>query len=195
MARIGGEGLAAGAGLIEKISFCANIAGHEKSSSLSLLSLEGVYGSRFAAPLDGAVGGRPGRHRCRSSGVYATRLQLHGVGAGTDRHRGVCRGVFGLLRVDRAHAADLAGNSGAARPRHADELRHSAHAGQDGADGVLALCRADGAVARDGVPGLHRNERGAGVLHHRRHLRCDEPLWLYDAARSLAVRLVSCSWG
>ena len=39
------------------------------------------------------------------------------------------------------------------------------------AAGILALCRVDGAIARDGVPGLHRDERGAGVLHHRRHLR------------------------
>jgi hypothetical protein len=30
----------------------------------------------------------------------------------------------------------------------------------------------------------------ARVLHHRRDVRCDEPVWLYDRDRSVAVRLV-----
>ena len=34
------------------------------------------------------------------------------------------------------------------------------------------------------------DERRAGVLHHCRHLRGDEPLRLHDAARPVAVRLV-----
>src|ERR1700719_4151002 len=162
----------------------------EESPSLSLLSLEGVYGFRFAAPLDGAVGGRRGRHRCRPSGLHAPRLQLHGVGARAHRYRGLCRGVFGLLRVDREDTAALAGHSGAARPRDADELWRAADAGEHIAARLLDLCRADGLVARHGVPGLYRGERRARVLHHRRHLRRDEPLRLYDAARPVAVRLI-----
>ena len=48
---------------------------------------------------------------------------------------------------------------------------------------VLGLCRGDGAVAGLGLPGVHRRQHRARLLHHRRHLRGDEPLRLHDAAR------------
>ena len=46
------------------------------------------------------------------------------------------------------------------------------------------FCRADGAVAGLDIPGVHRGQHRARVLHHRRHLRGDEPLRLHDEARS-----------
>src|ERR1700731_3680868 len=92
------------------------ISEHEESSSL--LSLEGFYGSWFAAPLDGAAGGRcPGRHRCRPAGLYASHLQLHGVGAGAYRHRRLRLRPIRVLPAAGAHAADLGGHAGPDWPR------------------------------------------------------------------------------
>src|SRR5262252_10145642 len=75
--------------VFERVSFRVNIARVRNFPRSSAL-LGGVYGSRFAAPLDGAVGGRPGRYRCRPAGLYAPCLQLHGIGARAHRDRGLC---------------------------------------------------------------------------------------------------------
>ena len=54
----------------------------------------------------------------------------------------------------------------------------------------LAFCGRDGPVAGLRVPGVHRREHRPHLLHHRDHVRRDQPLRLHDQARSLEVRLV-----
>ena len=52
------------------------------------------------------------------------------------------------------------------------------------------ICRRDGAVPGWHLPGVHRRLDRAGVLHHCRDLRSDEPLRLHDQDRSFRFWLV-----
>ena len=63
------------------------------------------------------------------------------------------------------------------------------------AQGIFwAYAGADGAVAGLDLPGLYRRQHRPRVLHHRRHLRGDEPLRLHDASAICRSSARSCSW-
>jgi hypothetical protein len=49
-------------------------------------------------------------------------------------------------------------------------------------DAVLGVLGADGHLAVLDLPGVHAHFDRAGVLHHSRHVRRVEPLWLHHAA-------------
>ncbi len=48
------------------------------------------------------------------------------------------------------------------------------------AGAVLGLLRGDGRQPGEHLPDLHQRIDRAGVLHHRRNLRRDQPVWLHD---------------
>ena len=76
---------------------------------LASLSVEGVYGFGFAAPLDGAAGGRTAQADI-DVGLRDYMLRIYNYmasGLGADRHRRLCRSrIFRLLR-SRSRATPL----------------------------------------------------------------------------------------
>ena len=171
--------------------FCANMvcARNVPRRCFSLWRGSMALGSQprwTVRPADTAVGIDVGlrEYMLRVYNYMASGLALTGIVA-------YVAAASGFIRPDHAHAADVAGHSGAARARDADELWRQQDAGEHLAARLLGLCGADGPVAGGAVPRLYRREHRAGVLHHRRHLLGDEPLRLHDQARPDAVRLVS----
>ena len=152
----------------------------------------------------GRATGRPGRVRRRTSRSHAPGIQLHGVRSGADRHirrdrrpdvdRNQQRRRY--RRPDRIRTnsvrdrSEMGRNAGAARSRLLPEREAARPEGVDGAGRVLVLRGADGSLAGDDLHRFYGRQRRAGVLHHRRHLRRDEPVGLYDEQGSVGLRFV-----
>ena len=134
---------------------------------------------------------RPDPRRRGPAPAHAARLQLHGARSRSDRPRRLRRRHDARpLRADLLDAAEVGGDAGAARLRAVLLVPHAVDVGGRRTRDVLGLLRRDGPVDGLDLPGLHRHQHRAHLLHRGRHVRRHQPLRLHDQARPLAVRLL-----
>ena len=149
--------------------------------------MEGVYGFGFAAPLDGAAGGRRSVQADIDVGLREYMLRIYNYMASGFALTGIVAYVF----ANSGYYAQVAQTPliwlimlaplGFVMVMSFGIQRMQA---STAAAAVLGVRRGHGAVAGLDIPGVHRRQHRARVLHHRRHVRGDEPLRLHDEARS-----------
>ena len=95
------------------------------------------------------------------------------------------------LRANFLDAAEMGGDACAARLRAFVLVPDADDLGSRRSRDVLGLLRRDGPVNGLHLPGFHRNQHRAHLLHRGRDVRRYQPLRLHDQARSTAVLALS----